>query len=425
MAEHARRLAGSPRSLLSRMSSPGRARATGCSRPSPGAPAWWWRTTTRPSSCPACARPPGRGCRCAWSWSTPTASCPLRAAAADLPHGLRLPALSPEGAARPSRRPPVGAPARRPPPAAARLPSRGDRRAAGRRPRRSCSRAIRRPSRPCPSTTRCRRSPGSRGGSAAARRALDRFLDERLGRYGEGRNDPAERGDERPIALSPLRPHLAARGLRGRWPGARAGRLSGSARTAGAPSEGWWGMRRRRSRSSTSWSPGASWATTWPRGARTPTATSRCPTGRGDARGARGRPAARSSTRSTTSSAARTHDELWNAAQGQLLARGAHPQLPADAVGQEDPPLVRLAAGALAILIELNNRYALDGRDPNSYSGIFWCLGRYDRPWAPRAAGLRQRALHEHREHAAQIQGRRLRRAADAPGRRTMKIIQR
>ena len=38
---------------------------------------------------------------------------------------------------------------------------------------------------------------------------------------------------------------------------------------------------------------------------------------------------------------------------------------------------------ALATLIDLNNRYALDGRDPNSYSGIFWCLGRYDRPWPP------------------------------------------
>jgi deoxyribodipyrimidine photo-lyase len=34
-------------------------------------------------------------------------------------------------------------------------------------------------------------------------------------------------------------------------------------------------------------------------------------------------------------------------------------------------------------MVELNNRYALDGRDPNSYSGIFWCLGRFDRPWAP------------------------------------------
>ena len=38
---------------------------------------------------------------------------------------------------------------------------------------------------------------------------------------------------------------------------------------------------------------------------------------------------------------------------------------------------------ALAHLIELNNRYALDGRDPNSYSGIFWTLGRFDRAWGP------------------------------------------
>ena len=34
-------------------------------------------------------------------------------------------------------------------------------------------------------------------------------------------------------------------------------------------------------------------------------------------------------------------------------------------------------------LIELNNRFALDGQDPNSYTGIAWIFGRYDRPWAP------------------------------------------
>jgi len=34
-------------------------------------------------------------------------------------------------------------------------------------------------------------------------------------------------------------------------------------------------------------------------------------------------------------------------------------------------------------MIELNDKYAVDGRNPNSYSGIFWCLGRYDRPWGP------------------------------------------
>ena len=37
----------------------------------------------------------------------------------------------------------------------------------------------------------------------------------------------------------------------------------------------------------------------------------------------------------------------------------------------------------LETLTELNNRWALDGRDPNSYSGIFWVLGRYDRAWGP------------------------------------------
>ena len=34
-------------------------------------------------------------------------------------------------------------------------------------------------------------------------------------------------------------------------------------------------------------------------------------------------------------------------------------------------------------LVELNNRYAVDGRDPNSYTGISWVFGRYDRPWGP------------------------------------------
>jgi len=34
-------------------------------------------------------------------------------------------------------------------------------------------------------------------------------------------------------------------------------------------------------------------------------------------------------------------------------------------------------------MIHLNDKYALDGRDPNSYAGIGWVLGRYDRPWGP------------------------------------------
>jgi deoxyribodipyrimidine photo-lyase len=38
---------------------------------------------------------------------------------------------------------------------------------------------------------------------------------------------------------------------------------------------------------------------------------------------------------------------------------------------------------AARIMMHLNNKYGLDGRDANSYSGIFWVFGRYDRPWAP------------------------------------------
>ena len=80
---------------------------------------------------------------------------------------------------------------------------------------------------------------------------------------------------------------------------------------------------------------------------------------------------------------AETHDELWNAAQRQLLAEGRiHGYLRmlwAKKVLEWTPAPQR----ALEILIELNNKHALDGRDPNSYTGILWCLGRYDRPWAP------------------------------------------
>jgi deoxyribodipyrimidine photo-lyase len=41
------------------------------------------------------------------------------------------------------------------------------------------------------------------------------------------------------------------------------------------------------------------------------------------------------------------------------------------------------AQDAAQNMIALNNRYALDGRYPNSYAGIDWCLGQCDRPWGP------------------------------------------
>ena len=51
-----------------------------------------------------------------------------------------------------------------------------------------------------------------------------------------------------------------------------------------------------------------------------------------------------------------------------------------------DPGCVKAVRDAAERLIELNNKYAIDGRNPNSYSGIFWVLGRNDRAWGPERA---------------------------------------
>jgi deoxyribodipyrimidine photo-lyase len=40
---------------------------------------------------------------------------------------------------------------------------------------------------------------------------------------------------------------------------------------------------------------------------------------------------------------------------------------------------------AFATALYLNNRWLLDGRDPNSFAGVAWCFGRHDRPWPERS----------------------------------------
>ena len=80
---------------------------------------------------------------------------------------------------------------------------------------------------------------------------------------------------------------------------------------------------------------------------------------------------------------AETHDPLWNAAQRQLRKEGRLHNYLRMLWGKKILEWTRSPEEALDIMIHLNNKYALDGRNPNSYSGIFWILGRYDRPWAP------------------------------------------
>lgn len=80
---------------------------------------------------------------------------------------------------------------------------------------------------------------------------------------------------------------------------------------------------------------------------------------------------------------AKTHDEIWNAAQRQLRREGKMHNYLRMLWGKKVLEWSPSPQVALQVLIELNNRYALDGRDPNSYSGIFWVFGRYDRAWGP------------------------------------------
>jgi deoxyribodipyrimidine photo-lyase len=81
--------------------------------------------------------------------------------------------------------------------------------------------------------------------------------------------------------------------------------------------------------------------------------------------------------------AAKTHDPIWNAAQRQLVSEGRMHNYLRMLWGKKVLEWSTTPREAVERLIVLNDKYALDGRDPNSYSGIFWVFGRYDRAWGP------------------------------------------
>lgn len=81
-----------------------------------------------------------------------------------------------------------------------------------------------------------------------------------------------------------------------------------------------------------------------------------------------------------------THDEIWNAAQRQLVRKGIIHNYLRMLWGKRILEWAASPEQAAKWMIELNDTYALDGRDPNSYTGIFWVLGRHDRAWGPERA---------------------------------------
>ena len=78
---------------------------------------------------------------------------------------------------------------------------------------------------------------------------------------------------------------------------------------------------------------------------------------------------------------AETHDELWNAAQRELVRTGYMHNVTRMLWGKSVLTWTKRYKHALDHLILLNNKYGLDGRDPSSFGGIQWCFGKFDRPW--------------------------------------------
>ena len=98
---------------------------------------------------------------------------------------------------------------------------------------------------------------------------------------------------------------------------------------------------------------------------------------------------------------ARTHDPYWNAAQKEMVLTGKMHGYMRMYWGKKILEWSATPREAFRTALALNNKYELDGRDPNSFAGVAWCFGKHDRPWGERpvfgtirtmtAAGLRRK----------------------------------
>ncbi len=81
---------------------------------------------------------------------------------------------------------------------------------------------------------------------------------------------------------------------------------------------------------------------------------------------------------------AQTHDPYWNAAQMEMVHTGRMHGYMRMYWGKKILEWSRTPEEAFEIAVALNDKYELDGRDPNGFAGISWCFGTHDRPWKTR-----------------------------------------
>lgn len=79
-----------------------------------------------------------------------------------------------------------------------------------------------------------------------------------------------------------------------------------------------------------------------------------------------------------------THDPCWNAAQAEMVRSGQMHNYMRMYWGKKILEWSRTPEEAFETALYLNNKYELDGRDPNGFAGVAWCFGLHDRPWTER-----------------------------------------
>ena len=99
----------------------------------------------------------------------------------------------------------------------------------------------------------------------------------------------------------------------------------------------------------------------------------------------------------------KSDDALWNAAQIGLVRHGVMHNNVRMTWGKGTVRWIEDPESAMRLTQDLNDRYALDGRNPNSLAGVMWCFGLFDRPFDPPEARMGRVRRRDPRDHAARL----------------------